>query len=240
MCIAVLSAVAHCHYSYVWGTGRPRAWIMELMACPGCDLLQRVPALSAGERAVCTRCAHALAKQTTNSLERCLALTVAAGILLLLANLTPLMTLVAVGRSSSTTILGGAFEMWREGQHITSVIVAFCAVIAPAGFVLGMLALLLAARRTPTPHWTAEVLRWTGYLQVWSLHEVMMLGILVALVKIAELADVNAGVGIFCIGALALLFPAIMFQFDGREVWDRIAWARGQQSRNASNEVGRP
>ena len=141
----------------------------------------------AGRRAV-PRCGYTLATRPTHSLELPLALTVTAAIVLIVANTEPLMGMSAVGRHASTTIIGGAYEMWSQGQRITGMIVAFCAVIAPASYILFMLTVLLAARRFPAPPWVGEMLRWAQHLQVWSMLEVMMLGILVALIKIAELA----------------------------------------------------
>ena len=80
-----------------------------------------------------------------------------------------------------------------------------------------MLTVLLAVRRPPAPHWVGEMLRLADFMQPWSMNEVMMLGILVALIKIAELATVNAGIGMYAVGALVLLFPAIMVTFDPRK-----------------------
>ena len=54
-----------------------------------------------------------------------------------------------------------------------------------------------------------------------------MLGILVALIKIAELATVEAGIGMYAVGALVILFPAIMVTFDEDEIWQRVEWADG-------------
>ena len=64
-------------------------------------------------------------------------------------------------------------------------------------------------------------------MRPWSMHEVMLLGILVALTKIAELASVEPGVGMYAVGALVMLFPAIMVSFDRGEVWKRAEWADG-------------
>jgi paraquat-inducible protein A len=88
-----------------------------------------------------------------------------------------------------------------------------------------MLALLLAAQRTPVPRWAGEMLRWAHHFEVWSMLEVMMLGILVALIKIAELATVTPGIGMFAVGALILLFPAILVTFDADDLWQRVEWA---------------
>lgn len=200
---------------------------METIACPDCDLLQNVPELPPGGKARCPRCACTVASRLAEPIDLPLALTVTAAIALVIANTAPLMSLSAVGRYASTTIIGGAQEMWLQGEAITAVIVAFCAVIAPAGYILFMLTVLLAARRPPAPAWIGELLRGAEFMQPWSMNEVMILGILVALIKIAELAKVEAGIGMYAVGALVVLFPAIMVTFDEDEIWQRITWADG-------------
>ena len=52
-------------------------------------------------------------------------------------------------------------------------------------------------------------------------------GILVALVKIAELATVTPGIGMYAVGLLVILLPAIMVNVDPGEVWRRVEWADG-------------
>ena len=203
---------------------------METVACPECDLLQRLPVLPPGSKARCPRCGYMVASRTTDPVDRPLALTITALIALIIANTTPLMGLSAVGRSASTTIVGGAYDMWRQGQEVTAVIVAFCAVIAPTAYLLFLLTVLLAVRRPPAPHWVGEMLRWAESMRPWSMNEVMLLGILVALIKIAELATVDAGIGMYAVGALVLLFPAIMVTFDPSEIWRRVEWADGSEA----------
>lgn len=201
---------------------------METIACPDCDLLQQIPELPPRGKARCPRCGRTVAMRPADPIDRPLALTITALILLIVANVFALMGLSAAGRHASTTILGGAYQMWVAGQEVTAVIVAFCAVIAPAGYILFLLTVLAAARRPPAPQWVGEMLRWTDFMRPWSMHEVMLLGILVALTKIAELATVEPGVGMYAVGALVMLFPAIMVSFDRGEVWKRAEWADGE------------
>jgi paraquat-inducible protein A len=200
---------------------------METIACPDCDLLQYLPQLPPGGKARCPRCNNTLATQPTDSLDRALAFTLTAAIVFIVANTSPLMGLSAVGREASTTIIGGAYQMWLQGQQVTAVIVAFCAVIAPASYILFMLTVLLAVRRPPAPRGVGEMLRWAHSVQPWSMNEVMLLGILVALIKIAELATVEPGIGLYAVGGLIVLFAAIMVTFHPREVWKRVEWADG-------------
>ena len=201
---------------------------VEAVACPDCDLLQHIPRLEPGAKARCARCGHVLASQSADPLDRPLALTLTALVAFIIANTTSLMDLSAVGRFASTSIPHGAYEMWMQGERITGVIVAFCAVIAPGAYILFMLTVLIAVRRPPAPHWVGELLRWGMSMQPWSMGEVMILGIMVALVKIAELATVGVGIGMYAIGALVVLFAAISMTFDPREVWRRVEWADGR------------
>ena len=202
----------------------------ELIACEHCDLLQHLPKLPPGTKARCPRCGHTVAIQPTDPLDRPLALTIAATIAFIIAHTTPLMGLSAVGRQSTTTIAGGALEMWEQGEQLTAVIVTFCAGIAPAGFLLFMLTVLVAVRWPPAPQGVGEMLRWGRSMRPWSMNEVMILGILVALIKIAELATVVPGIGMYAMGAVVVLFAVIMMTADRREAWERIEWADAEQS----------
>jgi paraquat-inducible protein A len=182
-----------------------------------------------------------VATRPSNPLERTLALAVATAIAFIVANIEPLMGLSARGRHASTTIIGGAYEMWLQGLEFTAVVVAFCSVIAPASYISFILTVLLALRRPPAPHWVAELMRWASFMRPWSMQEVMLLGILVSLSKIADLATVIPGIGMYAVGVLVLLLAAITVTFDPREVWMRVEWARGglpQPSSDAVSNVG--
>jgi paraquat-inducible protein A len=151
-------------------------------------------------------------------------LALAAAILLLVANTSSLMSLSAVGRHAETSILGGALMMWTQGQPLTAALVAFCTAIAPAAYLTMMITVLIAVRHPPAPVWIGRLLRLAEHAHAWSLPEVMLLGILVALVKIADLARVEAGIGLYATGALLVLLAALTVRFDHRATWARIAW----------------
>jgi paraquat-inducible protein A len=213
---------------------------VETIACPDCDLLQRIAPLPPGGKARCARCGKTLVSRRYDPLDRALALTIAAAIALIVANTTPLMGLSAAGREASTTIIGGAHEMWLQGSEITAVIVAFCAVIAPAGHILFLLTVLVAVRRPPAPRWVGELLRSAHFMQPWSMTEVMMLGILVALFKIAQLATVIPGIGMYAAGLFVLLVAAVLASFDPHEVWERVEWADGALPPTLSDTASDP
>lgn len=207
----------------------------NVVACPDCDLLQRISALPDGATGRCRRCGHTLAHGNPDSLNKTLAYAVAAAVSLIVANLTPLMGLSVSGRQSSTTILGGAREMWLQGQEIGALIVLFCTVIAPAVHIGIMLTVLIAVKRSSVPSWVGQLLRWSKWYQPWAMVEVMMLGLLVALIKIAELATVLPGIGMFAAGALVVLVAAMTVSFDPNEVWKKTKWVTEENRSSSSN-----
>jgi paraquat-inducible protein A len=194
------------------------------VACHGCDLLQRLPALRPGGKARCGRCGQVLAAHPAHPLDTPLALAVAAAVLVVIANVFPLMTLSVAGRTATTTLAGGAYEMWVRGSHLTAGVVAFCAVVAPILYVGATLAVMIAVQRPPAPAWAGDLMRLADRLRPWSMNEVLLLGILVALTKIAQLAEVITGPAIFAVAGLVIVIPWIASTFDARAVWQRIAW----------------
>ncbi len=196
-----------------------------LIACPHCDLLQRLPDLAAGACARCPRCDKELRRRREDSLNRTLALTFAAAVLYLVANSVPMLGLTIVGREASTTVLGGAKHLWEDGQEIVAVLVLFTAVIAPALQIGLMLAIVLGSLRERPPRWVGTLLRHHPTTRIWSMIEVMMVGVLVALVKIADYATVIPGIALFVLWVLVFILAGMQASFDSREVWEKIQWA---------------
>jgi paraquat-inducible protein A len=196
-----------------------------LIACPHCDLLQRLPDLAPGASARCPRCNRELWRRREDSLNRTLALTLGAAVLYVVANSIPMLGLTVVGRQAATTVFGGAMHLWENGPQLVAVLVFFTAIVAPAlqiGFMLGV---VLGALRERPPRWVGTLLRHHPTTRTWSMIEVMMLGVLVALIKIADYATVIPGLALFILWVLVFLLAGIQASFDPREVWQRIQWA---------------
>ena len=208
----------------------------SLVACLHCDLLQRLPDLAPGASARCPRCDKELWRHREDSLNRTLALTLGAALLYVVANSVPMLGLTIVGREASTTVIGGAEHLWSNGQQMVAVLVFLTAVIAPALQIGFMLAIVLGALRERPPRWVGTLLRHHPTTRTWSMIEVMMLGVLVALIKIMDYATVIPGLALFTLGALIFLLAGMQASFDSREVWERIQWADAEARRGAAGE----
>ncbi len=208
-----------------------------LVGCLHCDLVQHMPPLEPGVAARCARCGEELRHRREDSLNRTFALTVGAALLYTIANSVPMIGLTIVGRSASTTVVGGAIDLWNGDQRIVSILVMFTAVIAPALQIAFMLAIILGARFMPAPRWVGTLLRYHPTTRTWSMIEVMMLGVLVALIKIADYATVIPGVALFVLGGLVFTLAAMQANFDPSEVWERIRWADEEALPSAAEAI---
>jgi len=196
-----------------------------LVACLDCDLLQRIPEVPPGASVRCPRCDKELWRHKADSHNRTFALTLAALVLYLIANTVPMLGLHAAGREAFTTVVGGAHQLWLDGQQIVAVLVLFAAVISPALQIGFLLLIVIGCQRERPPAWVGLFLRHLHFTRTWSMIEVMLLGVLVALTKIADYATVILGTALFALFALVVLLAAIQSTFDPREVWQRVRWA---------------
>ena len=210
---------------------------LSLVSCPHCDLLQRLPELAAGGSARCPRCDEEIWRHREDSLPRTLALAAAAAILYVIANSVPMLGLTVVGRAASTTVFGGAEQVWLDGRDTVAMLVLFTAIIAPALQISFMMAIVLGAMRDRPRRWVGTLLRFNRHAKTWSMIDVMMLGVLVALTKIADYATVVPGIALFVLGALVFVLAAMQSTFDPREVWNRIEWANSATDRDAATSL---
>jgi paraquat-inducible protein A len=206
----------------------------SLTACPHCDLLQRLPAVPPGASVRCPRCDHELWRARVDPRTRSLALSLAAACLFIAANSVPMLGLQAVGRGAFTTVIGGAAHLWTHDERLVAVLVLCTAVIAPGLQIAFMLAVALGGRAARPAKWVGALLRHQPTARTWSMIEVMLLGVLVALIKIADYATVIPGTALFVLAALVFLLAAMQANFDARDIWERVVWADAAAEADAS------
>lgn len=181
----------------------------HLVACEHCDsVFQRRP-LVAGAVAHCTTCGAELYRSSRLDLDRWLALTVAAAIVFVIANATPLIRISLRGLHNDTTLWGAAIAL-AQGPIALIAVPTACAVIIVPFLQIALLAwVLVPARSGRRAPWFAPAMRLLVALRPWSMVEVALLGLLVAVVKLAGLVEVAPGPGIWATGVLMLLITLI-------------------------------
>jgi paraquat-inducible protein A len=180
-----------------------------LIVCEQCDAVHRWRPLAPSEVAHCHRCGAVLARGHRLGVEALLALTIAALLLLLIANLTPMAELSMRGLHSSATLPEAIRSTWRLGEPLVALAAAVTAIVAPALLLLLRLIVLVPLARGESPEFVAWSLRVLHEVSRWSMVEVLMVAAAVSIVRIASLAHAFPGPGMFAFGALALLLAAL-------------------------------
>lgn len=196
--------------------------LTELVACHECDLLMRKPALAEGQRAECPRCGHELYHHRSQVVRRSLALVIAALLLYVPANFLPIMQLSLLGRTSHDTVWSGVLGLYDSGMQGIALVVFLCSMAIPLLKLLCQLCVLLSIRWRVARRTGLLLYRIYHYLREWGMLEVYLMGILVAVVKLADLADLSLGVGLACFIALLLVQVWLEVTMSPHQVWEAL------------------
>ena len=186
----------------------------------GCDSCGRVGRAAPG--ALCRRCNAPLRLRKPNSIARTWALVAAAAVLYIPANIFPILTLIRLGRGHPSTILGGVQELIEYRMWPLALLVFSASVMVPVLKLISLVYLLIATQRHATGHLRdrTRLYRIVDVLGRWSMIDVFMLSVLVALVRMGLLASVTPGIGAVCFAAVVILTMLAAFSFDPRLMWD--------------------
>ncbi|HUB45195.1 MAG TPA: paraquat-inducible protein A [Acetobacteraceae bacterium] len=193
-----------------------------LRECHGCGLLQTVPPLNVGETARCGRCGSTLRRARTATLDRSLALTGAALILLTVLSTNVLMRVSAAGTTLRVGLFGGPQELVDRGMPELAIAVAFTVFFAPLWVLLCRFYVLLRLRERPPPEHLRDVFRLAERMRPWSMLEVFLFGVFVAYTKLAGLVTIGLGPGVYALGALTFVLIWAEDTLDRSAVWDAL------------------
>jgi paraquat-inducible protein A len=193
-----------------------------LTACHECDLLQREPILPPGGVACCPRCNAVLYRDIPDSIDRGLAYALGAAILFIVANIFPIVGLEVQGTLNATSLYGAVEKIWDNDMKGVAALVFATTILIPAVEISLMLYVLLPLKFGRLPGELASILRIVQSVRPWSMTQVFILGVLVALVKLAHLAHVVPGVALWAFGGLIVLLTAAGSTFNMHEMWNLV------------------
>ncbi len=186
----------------------------------GCDTCGLVSRAAPGMR--CTRCGFRLRGRRPAAIERTWALALAATVLYIPANVYPVLTVVQLGAGQPSTILGGVRELIDAGMWPLAALVFFASVAVPVLKLAG-LGILLISTQFGTPRRLRDrtvLYRIVDAVGRWSMIDVFMESILVALVQFGQVASIYPGPGAIAFAAVVILTMLAARSFDPRLMWD--------------------
>lgn len=196
-----------------------RALDAGILVCGECHQLnRRVP----GDRQRCRRCGAALHPRRPNSIARTWALLLAAALLYIPANLLPIMTVSLFGQGSPATIMGGVMELIHAEMLPIALVVFVASILVPTFKLVGIALLLYSVQRHQplSPRQRIIMFRFIEWIGRWSMLDIFVIAILVALVSFGNLASIQAGAGALAFAAVVVLTMLAAITFDPRLIWD--------------------
>lgn len=191
----------------------------ELVACHECDLLLRKPPLQHDEKALCPRCGYELYAHRHNLVNRSLALVLTALLLYIPANFLPIMQMHLLGQTSDDTVWSGVIGLYNSDMQLIAVVVFLCSMAIPLLKLLCQLAVLLSIRLNVARSYGLLAYRSYHHLREWGMLEVYFMGVLVAIVKLVDLAQVTVGLGLFCFIGLLLVQVWLEVVMSPHQIW---------------------
>ena len=159
------------------------------------------------------------------SLATTWALVIAAAILYIPANLLPMMSTASLLGSQEDTIMSGVIFLWQSGSWPLAAVVFFASVMVPLLKIFALVYLAAAAQRRSRHRLIqrTRLYRMVEFVGRWSMLDIYVITILVALVKFQGLATIQAGPAAVAFGAVVVLTMFAAMSFDPRLIWDPAA-----------------
>lgn len=195
----------------------------HLMACPSCDWLHQKDTLQPRERARCLRCRAVLYTYFPDTLNQTLAATICSIVLLITGLFPPFLTLSRSGIKSSITLLDTAWSLVFSEIALLGVFVMLLIVLVPLLRLSLMAYVLLSLKfsRTATLG-VKRGFRLALFLEPWAMIDVFLIGVVVSLIKISELAVLDIGLAFFAWLGLIVSTIFISLTLSKDTLWQRI------------------
>ena len=193
-----------------------------ILICRDCDTVYRAIPLRRGDVALCRRCDAVLARHFGVNVESGLALVCAAAIFFAIANLTPILSIDIAGIETKANIWFAVRSLQQGWISVAALGLAFTTFIIPAAQIALLFWVLLFAHLRYRPPGFGPIMRLLHRMRPWSMTEVLLLGALVAIVKLANWVPITMGAGIWAIAALTAVL-ALLGRCDPASWWSIAA-----------------
>lgn len=186
-----------------------------------CHICEKVSPISEGR---CPRCGGYLHTRKSDSISRTMALMIAAAILYVPANLLPILTIRELGIAREKTIISGLVEFWEMGSYPIAIVIFSASILIPLLKIFSLLWLCGAAKgMIPFSAKMLGKVYWiTELMGRWSMVDIFVVAILVAMVQIGNYMTVTPGPGALAFAGVVILTMLAAMSFDPRLLWDQL------------------
>ncbi len=204
--------------------GMATAKQLGLVSCHDCHLLNRLPKQSTGQETICVRCGATLHQRKPNSIARTWALLIAAAIFYIPANLLPMTITSALGHKQGDTIMSGVIYFIQSGSWEIALVIFIASIFVPLAKLIILSGLLISVQRKSIwrPKDRTQLYRITEAIGRWSMTDIYVVTILVALVKLGFFVNIDAGPAVVYFASVVVITIIAAESFDPRLIWDLL------------------
>ena len=212
----------------------------SVVVCHECDALYRKVDTAGPAKAKCARCGAVLYRTKPDSIDRSLSLHLAALLFLFLSNFFNFMTFKLEGREQENTLISGVVEFYNQGLWPLALLVLLATILVPAVKILSTIHVLASVRYNLPARRLNTIFRYIEIMHPWAMMEVYLLGVLVAIVKLSDMATIEFGTALYCFVTLIVLLAWGEAALDPEEVWEKIDQRRGPRAKAAAKAAKPP
>ncbi|MGE5650857.1 paraquat-inducible protein A [Noviherbaspirillum sp. UKPF54] len=196
------------------------ATLRGLVTCQACGLLCRCRGTP--DTLCCPRCRARLHARKPNSVSRTWAFVIAAYILYIPANTLPILETRSLFDVHSNTIMSGVILFWNSGSWFVAALIFFASIVVPLTKLIALTLLLVSVQRRMDwqPRQRTRLYRLVDAIGRWSMLDIYVAALSVALVQVESFASMRAGLGAAAFGAVVVLTMLAAHSFDPRLIWD--------------------
>jgi len=197
-----------------------RAIDAGILICAECHELNRQE--PGTDEQTCTRCGALVHARRPNSIMRTWALLITAAILYIPANVLPIMTVSALGQGQGDTIMSGVITLVQHGMIPIAAVVFVASILVPTFKLVGIALLLFSVQRHQPMSARQRIImyRFIEFIGRWSMLDIFVIAILVAVVNFGRLASIEANLGAVAFASVVILTMLAAVTFDPRLIWD--------------------
>jgi paraquat-inducible protein A len=205
-------------------TAPPTALKTSLIGCQSCHLLTKRPPGTDSIGLRCPRCGAKLHRRKPHSLAKTwLWLIIATG-LYIPANILPVTTFTSFGDIQRDTIMSGVIYLMKNGMWVIASIIFIASILIPLLKIVVLSFLLISVQRGSSwrPLDRTRLYRIIESIGRWSMVDVYVVTIMVAMVKLGFIGNFEAGPGIIAFASVVILTMIATMSFDPRLIWDAM------------------
>ena len=195
---------------------------MNQIACHECDLIHSVPEMPEKAKAKCVRCGAILFQKKKDSINRTLAWTFSGVILYLVAVSFPFLAMKSGAIVQKTALITGVQQLYQQGEWVLAILVFMTCIVIPFMQMSILLFVFVPLKLRCQTKLGPYLFHLFQQVKPWSMMEIYMLGILIAMVKLGKMATIVPGLAVIAFGILIFVLTFAISSVDSHLVWERI------------------